>query len=397
MKRHKLAINLNKNKFSCKLKKRIIKIMSVNNRASSSEPFLDIDKNYESIKTESPSPEKQNYGNHKNYLNKIKMRLDNFRNDAGTAETNEKKFNINSNTLNFMEKLQKNLINSQNLKSASEKSENLTLNTEEEQRSMTKRSHNSSFISDIPEISFCHSRYRSRSLCSINEFSFQPKISAKSSKLAKNQGKVIDRLLKPSKDIDHKFETYSYRPKLNKVSEKLAKSRSKSNGQDIWESLYHSCKEVPIINENDESAEIEKECTFRPKIDNPATNVKAEDTIKRLVQWGKNVKSMKKEKSIIKLHQELKECSFTPSISEMRYSPDRKWKEKKDVKDHLHRQNMARKIKQEQSELETSFTKNYDSPVQTQAAKTYKDLSNQAYKEALKKLHADLHSFSLKL
>lgn len=79
----------------------------------------------------------------------------------------------------------------------------------------------------------------------------------------------------------------------------------------------------------------------------------------------------------------MKECTFSPSIIELKTSPVKRVTEKKGVKNYLERQQYARKLKN---------TSNDQNRIINSPNSPHRDITRHEYSQARKKLHDDLHS-----
>jgi hypothetical protein len=212
---------------------------------------------------------------------------------------------------------------------------------------------------------------------------FRPNINRQSEILAGRLGDSKDRLLQSRQIPRQEEENYSFKPTVNTNSAALDSKRTHTTR---WEELYALDKERRTRQEvkRTEKKAIE-DLSFIPK---PSTRTAASqgELVSRLVGW-KNRRDYKRKQEVeMKRDKSLEHCSFTPEIiGTVQFAPG-SLRERKGVDQFLDRQRAARKSKEEVEVREVR-------EVRTKL----EEMSKEDYQEAMRSLHAELHSIVLTL
>ena len=160
-----------------------------------------------------------------------------------------------------------------------------------------------------------------------NSLKFQPKLNKNSLKIASKLNIPKDRLTTSSTPKPApRDESFTYRPQINKKSQKILQKNPENKPR--WDTLYsrgiEKQKEIEKNRTENEERE-EKEvlnCSFRPNILQPRSNVNPTQTVERLAVWAKNREIKLKEKKETEAGKDLKECTFMPKITEILNFPE---------------------------------------------------------------------------
>mmetsp|Transcript_31309 Transcript_31309/g.54361 ORF Transcript_31309/g.54361 Transcript_31309/m.54361 type:complete len:365 (+) Transcript_31309:2159-3253(+) len=213
---------------------------------------------------------------------------------------------------------------------------------------------------------------------------FRPRINKQSEVLASRMGEPKDRLLqiKPMQKAEE--ENYSFKPNINQNSAALDSRRIHTTR---WKELYALDKER---RNRQEQKRVEKkaieEVSTTQKVVASRSAASQDELVSRLVNWQHRRDLKRKQEADMKRDKSLENCSFTPEIiGTVQFAPG-SLREKKGVDQFLDRQRAARKGKEEVEVKETKEVR----PKQ-------EEMSKEDYFEAMRALHAELHSIELNL
>jgi len=154
-----------------------------------------------------------------------------------------------------------------------------------------------------------------KSTVQIEEFTYKPEISERSTKLAARMGESKDRLLqKPAPKVVEDSECTFTPNIIKKEEEEEVENRS------WWENLYSQSR--VIQEKRDKQREVvekvrqeDPECTFKPKLVHSSAKENPDERVKRLQEWQKNredrMKQFREQNSV----KDLEGCTFAPKVS----------------------------------------------------------------------------------
>lgn len=217
-----------------------------------------------------------------------------------------------------------------------------------------------------------------------NPLKFQPKLNKNSLKIASKLNIPKDRLTTSSTPkLIPRDESYTYRPQINKKSQKILQKNPENKPR--WDTLYTKGREKQREIEKNRTENEEREekealnCSFRPNILQPSSNVNPSQTVERLAVWAKNREVKLKEKKETEAGKDLKECTFMPKITEILNFPET-LTEIKGISRYIQRGKMIKN-----SGLEETFI---SQPVS-------RDINKKKYNELVEALHNELQSLEI--